>query len=121
MCDLSVVKEFPHLKLVYNRVGSILVPIGAFFDDNWLHFYCQNYHYSRVKNGLLPRIRTFREITFFMLCDWETKNHLSLREKLVIFATVTINLLVCFVCHQKPHSLQPNQIYGNLVTNIPKS
>jgi hypothetical protein len=23
--------------------------------------------------------------------------------------------------HQKPHSLQPNQIYGNLVTNIPKS
>jgi hypothetical protein len=25
-------------------------------------------HYSRVKNGLLPRIRTFREITFFMLC-----------------------------------------------------
>jgi hypothetical protein len=31
--------------------------------------------------------------------------------------TVTIS----FVCHQKPHSLQPNQIYGNLVTNIPKS
>jgi hypothetical protein len=26
------------------------------------------YTYSRVKNGLLPRIRTFREITFFMLC-----------------------------------------------------
>jgi hypothetical protein len=25
-------------------------------------------YYSRVKNGLLPRIRTFREITFFMLC-----------------------------------------------------
>jgi hypothetical protein len=24
--------------------------------------------YSRVKNGFLPRIRTFREITFFMLC-----------------------------------------------------
>jgi hypothetical protein len=24
--------------------------------------------YSRVKNELLPRIRTFREITFFMLC-----------------------------------------------------
>jgi hypothetical protein len=24
--------------------------------------------YSRVKNGLLPRIRIFREITFFMLC-----------------------------------------------------
>jgi hypothetical protein len=24
--------------------------------------------YSRVKNGLLPRILTFREITFFMLC-----------------------------------------------------
>jgi hypothetical protein len=23
---------------------------------------------TRVKNGLLPRIRTFREITFFMLC-----------------------------------------------------
>jgi hypothetical protein len=26
-----------------------------------------NLLYSRVKNGLLPRIRTFREITFFML------------------------------------------------------
>jgi hypothetical protein len=26
------------------------------------------YYYSRVKNKLLPRIRTFREITFFMLC-----------------------------------------------------
>jgi hypothetical protein len=24
--------------------------------------------YSHVKNKLLPRIRTFREITFFMLC-----------------------------------------------------
>jgi hypothetical protein len=24
--------------------------------------------YSRVKNKLLPRIRTFMEITFFMLC-----------------------------------------------------
>jgi hypothetical protein len=24
--------------------------------------------YTRVKNGLLPRIRTFREIMFFMLC-----------------------------------------------------
>jgi hypothetical protein len=24
--------------------------------------------YNRVKNKLLPRIRTFREITFFMLC-----------------------------------------------------
>jgi hypothetical protein len=24
--------------------------------------------YSRVKNELLPRIRIFREITFFMLC-----------------------------------------------------
>jgi hypothetical protein len=31
--------------------------------------------------------------------------------------TVTIS----FVSYQKPHSLQPNQIYGNLVTNIPKS
>jgi hypothetical protein len=30
--------------------------------------------------------------------------------------TVTIS----FVCHQKPHSLQLNQIYGNLVTNIRK-
>jgi hypothetical protein len=36
--------------------------------------------------------------------------------KLYIFDMVTIS----FVCHQKPHSLQPNQIYGNLVTNIPK-
>jgi hypothetical protein len=57
--------------------------------------------------------------------DCETKNHLSHSEKLVI-ATVSINLLsyifgISFVCHQKPHSLQPNQIYGNLVTNIPKS
>jgi hypothetical protein len=44
------------------------------------------------------------------------------------FATVTRNSLpyifdmvtISVVCHQKPHSLQPNQIYGNLVTNIPK-
>jgi hypothetical protein len=55
--------------------------------------------------------------------DCETKNHLSLRES---FATVTINLLLyifgmSFVCHQKPHRLQPDQMYGNLVTNIPKS
>jgi hypothetical protein len=28
---------------------------------------------------------------------------------------------ISIVCHQKPRSLQPNQIYGNLVTNIPKS
>jgi hypothetical protein len=28
----------------------------------------KDFDYSRVKNGLLPRIRTFREITFFMLC-----------------------------------------------------
>jgi hypothetical protein len=32
-----------------------------------------------------------------------------------------LTVTICFVCHQKPHSLQPNQIYGNLVTNIPKS
>jgi hypothetical protein len=61
--------------------------------------------------------------------DCETQNHLSLREKLVIYISlqlVRINLLpyifgISFVCHQKPHSLQPDQIYGNLVTNIPKS
>ncbi|CAH1372163.1 unnamed protein product [Tenebrio molitor] len=58
--------------------------------------------------------------------DCETKNHLSLREKLPAFVTVTINLLpyifgISFVCHQKRHSLQPDQIYGNLVMNIPKS
>jgi hypothetical protein len=57
--------------------------------------------------------------------DCETKNHLLLSKKLGI-CTVTINLLsyifgISFVCHQKPHSHQPNQIYGNLVTNIPKS
>jgi hypothetical protein len=57
--------------------------------------------------------------------DCETKNHQSLSEKLVI-CTVTINLLsyifgISLVCHQTPDSLQPNQIYGNLVTNIPKS
>jgi hypothetical protein len=40
----------------------------------------------------------------------ETKKHLSFSEKLAI----------SFVCHQEPHNLQPNQIYGNLVTNIPK-
>jgi hypothetical protein len=57
--------------------------------------------------------------------DCETKNHLSLSEKLVILQL--LQLICClifgisFVCHQKPHSLQPNQIYGNLVTNIPKS
>jgi hypothetical protein len=52
-------------------------------------------------------------------CETKIHHHLS-------FATVTINLLsyifgISFVCHQKPHSLQPNQIYGNLVTNVPKS
>jgi hypothetical protein len=60
--------------------------------------------------------------------DCETKKPLSLSEKLdisnwyrdslfYIFDMVTIT----FACHQKPHSLQPNQNYGNLVTNIPKS
>jgi hypothetical protein len=41
---------------------------------------------------------------------------------------ITINLLpyifgISFVCHQKPHGrlCGPNQIYGNLVTQIPKS
>jgi hypothetical protein len=36
------------------------------------HYVCMSlftkHNYSRVKNGLIPRIRTFREITFFMLC-----------------------------------------------------
>jgi hypothetical protein len=32
------------------------------------YFKMDTWTYSRVKNGLLPRIRTFREITFFMLC-----------------------------------------------------
>jgi hypothetical protein len=50
--------------------------------------------------------------------DCETKNHLSLREKLVLLPYI---FGISFVCHQKPHSLQPDQIYGNLVTNIPKS
>jgi hypothetical protein len=42
-------KSHIHLKPpgILNSVGSILVP-GAFFDDNWLHFYCQNYHYLRL-------------------------------------------------------------------------
>jgi hypothetical protein len=60
--------------------------------------------------------------------DCETKNYLSLKDKLVIcnIATVTINLVpyifgISFVCHQKPHSLQPDPSYGNLLTNIPKS
>jgi hypothetical protein len=54
--------------------------------------------------------------------DCETKNHLLLSEKLVICNCLLSYIFgISFVCHQKPHSLQPNQIYGNLVTNIPKS
>jgi hypothetical protein len=32
-----------------------------------------------------------------------------------------LTVAISFVCHQKLHSLQPNQLYGNLLTNIPKS
>jgi hypothetical protein len=56
--------------------------------------------------------------------DCETKKHLLLSEKyshimqlLQRFRCLTVTIS----CHQKPHNLQPNQIYGNLVTNIPKS
>jgi hypothetical protein len=41
--------------------------------------YC-DFNYNRVKNKLLPRIRTFREITFFMLCV--TRNFKSNFERL---------------------------------------
>jgi hypothetical protein len=44
------------------------------------------------------------------------RNHGIMQLSQSKFDMVTIS----FVCHQKPHSLQPNQIYGNLVTNIPK-
>jgi hypothetical protein len=57
--------------------------------------------------------------------DCETKKHLSLGEKLshmqLLQGIRCLTVTISFVCHQKPHSLQPNQIYGNLVTNIPKS
>jgi hypothetical protein len=32
-----------------------------------------------------------------------------------------LRVTIFFVCHQKQHSLQPKQIYGNLVTSILKS
>jgi hypothetical protein len=32
-----------------------------------------------------------------------------------------LTVTMSFVYHQKPRSLQSNQIYGNLVTNIPQS
>jgi hypothetical protein len=59
--------------------------------------------------------------------DCETKKHHLAKNW--PFATVTRNSLpyifdmitISFVCHQKPHSLQPNKIYGNLITNIRKS
>jgi hypothetical protein len=50
--------------------------------------------------------------------DCKTKNYLSLSEKLVIcncYNLLSYIFGISFVCHQKPHILQPNQIYGNLV------
>jgi hypothetical protein len=54
--------------------------------------------------------------------DSEMKKHLLVSEKLVTCNCYISDLVtIFFICHQKPHSLQPNQIYGNLVTNITKS
>jgi hypothetical protein len=60
--------------------------------------------------------------------DCETEKHVSVSEKLAIcncykqFAALHFDMVtISFVCNQKPHSLQRNQIHGNLVTNIPKS
>jgi hypothetical protein len=41
--------------------------IGSYQHDDVLTIVYKKM-YNRVKNKLLPRIRTFREITFFMLC-----------------------------------------------------
>jgi hypothetical protein len=50
--------------------------------------------------------------------DCETKKHLSLGKKLshmqLLQGIRCLSITISFVCHQKPHSLQPNQIYGNL-------
>jgi hypothetical protein len=57
--------------------------------------------------------------------DCETKKHLSLSEKYshmqLLQGIRCLTVTISFVCHQKPHSLQPDQSFGNLVTNIPKS
>jgi hypothetical protein len=41
----------------------------CYLHQNGFLIFEQRLSYSRVKNKLLPRIRTFREITFFMLCQ----------------------------------------------------
>jgi hypothetical protein len=49
-------------------------------------------------------------------CTYHLKRNMQLLQGILC-----LRVTMSFVCHQKPHSLQPNQIYGNLVTNIPKS
>jgi hypothetical protein len=59
--------------------------------------------------------------------DCETKKHRHLARNRAIWHMQLLqkirylSVTISFVCRQIPHSLQPNQIYGNLVTNIPKS
>jgi hypothetical protein len=52
---------------IWNSVGKLeLNHKNNIFNSIYGNSYLINY--SRVKNKLLPTIRTFREITFFMLC-----------------------------------------------------
>jgi hypothetical protein len=51
--------------------------------------------------------------------DCATKKHLSLNEShmQLLQGIRCLRVTISFVCHQKPHSVQPNQIYGNLHSN----
>jgi hypothetical protein len=51
-------------------ISKAYYTLQEFFEDSFLELkqLQPKALYFRVKNGLLPRIRTFREITFFMLC-----------------------------------------------------
>jgi energy-converting hydrogenase Eha subunit F len=61
--------------------------------------------------------------------DCETKKHVISLQEITHLLTVTSvycifdMVTISFVCHrhQKPHSLQPNQMYGNPATDIHKS
>jgi hypothetical protein len=51
--------------------------------------------------------------------DCETKKYLHLGRNRAMQGIRCVTVTISFVCHQKPQSLQPHQIYGSLVTNTP--
>jgi hypothetical protein len=54
--------------MTYLSLGNVMKNVCYLHQNGFLIFE-QRLSHSRVKNKLLPRIRTFREITFFMLCQ----------------------------------------------------